>query len=88
MSEYLSSGVPILYHGPDGIAMTELLEKYHCAFVVKINDVDKLSFTIKQIINDKEDVKQVVDSALKLYGDKFEMEKVTNELKDMILRHS
>ena len=46
MSEYLASGVPMLYHGPDGIAMTELLEKHQCAFVVKSND-ERILLTLR-----------------------------------------
>lgn len=88
MSEYLSSGVPVLYQGPDGIAMTEMLEKYSCAFVVKNNDVDMIVSTINRIIDDRDAVKQVVDAALKLYKDKFEMGKVANELKDLLLNYA
>jgi len=87
MSEYLSSGVPVLYQGPDGIAMTEMLEKYRCAFIVKNNDVNMIASTIKQIIDDNEGVKQVVDAALKLYKDKFEMGKVSNELKYLVMNN-
>lgn len=87
MSEYLSSGVPIFYQGPDGIAMTEMLEKYRCAFVVKKNDIDLIASIIKRIIDNKDDVKQVVDSAQKLYKDKFEMDKVANELKALLINY-
>lgn len=85
MSEYLSSGVPVLYHGPDGIAMTEMLEKYHCAFVVKNNDANVLSSTINHIVNDKDECVRVVSSAMELYMEKFELGRVTDRLNSIIL---
>ncbi len=84
MSEYLSSGVPILYQGPDGIAMTEMLEKYRCAFVVKNNDIDMLTSTINKIVNDNEECLRVVNSAMSLFKEKFELRRVTDRLNKIL----
>lgn len=84
MSEYLASGVPMLYHGPDGIAMTELLEKHQCAFVVKSNDERILSVTIKQILEDENATQKVLENAFKLFSVQFEKERITETFKQII----
>ena len=76
MSEYLSSGVPVLYHGPSGIAMTEMLEKHRCAFIVKENKEDSILSAIREILEDNEKSKIVLKNAQSLFFDKFEKEKV------------
>lgn len=38
MGEYLSSGTPMIYYGPKGIAMTEFLQRHDCADVITEND--------------------------------------------------
>ena len=84
MSEYLSSGVPILYQGPDGIAMTEMLEKYQCAFVIKNNSIDQMVSLLRHILEDVADCKRVASAAMTLYSQRFEMEKVVGDLHHII----
>lgn len=42
MGEYLASGVPMIYIGPEGIAMTEFLKEKHCAHVLTTTSHTKL----------------------------------------------
>lgn len=84
MSEYLSSGVPILYQGPDGIAMTEMLEKNDCAFVVKNDNIDILKNNIDEILSDELKTKEKLERAMDLFNRKFDIEKVSSDFKLMI----
>lgn len=88
MSEYLSSGVPVLYHGPSGIAMTEMLEKYQCAFIVRDNKESSLIEAIKVILEDKEQTNRIISNARNLFNEKFEKDKVSEEFKNAITRIS
>lgn len=84
MSEYLSSGVPILYHGPGGIAMTEMLEKNNCAFVVKNDNIELLKNDIDVILSDELKTKEKLERAMDLFNRKFDIEKVASDFKLMI----
>lgn len=42
MGEYLSSGVPVIYIGPENIAMTEFLVNNECAYVITSNSIDNI----------------------------------------------
>lgn len=53
MGEYLSSGVPVIYIGPENIAMTEFLVKNECAYVITSNSIDNIkNAVLKSLIMD------------------------------------
>lgn len=85
MSEYLSSGVPILYQGPDGIAMTEMLEQYQCAVIVKNNNVENIKDSLNRMIQNASEMKEIVKRALILFNEKFDKAKVSNDFVQTIL---
>lgn len=85
MSEYLSSGTVILYYGPSGIAMTELLEKENCAFVVKNNKIEYLVQAIENILSNSQAVKEKIINAQLLFDSKFSISSVTTRVSNIIL---
>ena len=86
MSEYLSSGVPILFHGPSGIAMTELIDKNKCGFVVKDNKESGLVTVVNLILTDKDNTRSIVNNAFNLFFEKFEKDKVAADFKMAIVK--
>lgn len=86
MAEYLSSGNPILYIGPDGIAMTEVLKRNNCAFVVDSLSKDVLKTQILSIINDASLRETKLKNAKQLFADHYSKEHVIPSFYDFILK--
>jgi len=84
MSEYLASGSPVIYVGPKGIAMTELLEENNCAFCVTDNKIKSIENAIVQIFNDPILVEEYRIKAKKLVYDRFDISVVSENFKDLI----
>ena len=51
MGEYLASGVPVIYCGPKGIAMSEFVGSNNCAYNINSDEVNDLIKAIEYIIN-------------------------------------
>lgn len=85
MSEYLSSGTAILYYGPSGIAMTELLENEKCAYVIKNNNLEILINTIVSVLSNSQIEKEIINNAHSLFDTCFSMSSVTARVNDIII---
>lgn len=52
MGEYLASGVPMIYYGPEGIAMTEFLQKEKCCETIINESLNTLYDVVLKTISD------------------------------------
>lgn len=52
MGEYLSCGVPMLYYGPENIAMTDFLKTKKCCCVVSTKSIGRLVEAIEYCLSD------------------------------------
>lgn len=83
MGEYLGSGTPFIYVGPEGIAMTDFLEDNHYPFVIKTNDIGLLK---KHIIKGlKEDHSDMLNRCRQLAEEFFDLGKVSISFVETIL---
>ena len=81
---YLSTGVPILYMGPTGIASYDLLKKNEAAHFVTENKKDLLETKLDQLYYDSDLLHMPVASALNLARDQFEKSKVRSDFLDVL----
>lgn len=85
MAEYLSSGNPILYIGPNGIAMTEVLKDNNCAFVVDSMRDDILRKQILSVLNDASQREIKLQNAKHVFDSSFSKGKVLPSFYHFIL---
>ncbi len=83
MGEYLASGTPMIYYGPDGIAMTEFLKGKDCAQVVTKRGKENLILALNQALhgNNEESLKR----ASAIANQYFNADIVSRNFKDAIL---
>lgn len=62
IADSLSSGIPLLAYGPDGIASIEHLKRNNCAFIA--NSKENLKEVICELVADKDKRKQITETAL------------------------
>lgn len=82
MGEYLSSGVPVIYVGPQNIAMTEFLLENECAYVITSNSIDNIkNAVIKSLMMDNS---QMIEKgkmiAHRYFNKELESKRFANEL--------
>lgn len=83
MCEYMASGTPVIYVGPQDIAMTELLEKYNAAFVINEYDFGKIDEILSEI--DKGDAENKCKNALALYKEQFEQNTLSERFRNIVI---
>ena len=83
MGEYLASGTPMLYCGPESIAMTEFLKVQKCALIVTQDNEDALKAAIYKIVNSNKSIN--MEDAFKIAKQYFDMGKITHEFTQKIL---
>lgn len=84
MSEYLSSMRPIIYMGPDNIAMTEFLRANNCAYIVTSENEDLLCDVIRESISNQKDVRVKLDNAQRLFEERFKKDSVSKSMKELL----
>ena len=77
MSEYLSTGRPILAHAPEGSFAVEYLRRHECGACVMENDPAALRRAIGAILDGGEYVKAMTTNALTRAMEDFDAEKMT-----------
>lgn len=85
LSEYLSSGVPVLYYGPKEIAMSDFLIEHNCAFVVNNQDSKQVFDAIDRVIGMSDDCMRIINNALYVYQNYFDLEVVAKRFRNLIL---
>lgn len=83
MCEYMASGTPVIYVGPQDIAMTELLEKYNAAFVINEYDYGKINEILSEI--DKGNAENKCKNALALYKEQFEQNTLSERFRNIVI---
>lgn len=76
MGEYLASGVPTIYLGPQGIAMTEFLQAHDCAQVLTTDDVQALEKCVVKAVEDPD--RQQLESGMELARSYFNKKSVSH----------
>lgn len=83
MGEYLGSGTPFIYFGPEGIAMTDFLKINNYPLVITTNDVAILkNYIVKGL---KENYSAMLVKTRKLAEEYFDYEKVSASFAETIL---
>lgn len=86
MGEYMASKRPVIYYGPENIAMTELIRKEKTAFCVTNKKTKVLAKIIETALDHTEDCKQMIDNAFELAKDKFDKEVVSKRFQTLLLK--
>lgn len=86
LAEYLASTTPILYLGPQNIAMTDILQKYNAAAVVTENNTKIIADKIRSLLYDKKYIDSLAVHAYNLFTEKFEKNKVSSDFRQCILQ--
>jgi hypothetical protein len=81
---YLGSGVPILYHGPQGSALQNLLAANECSMIVSDLEVRSIRTVLDRCI--RSDLSDMVHRALKLARDQFTIAKQQKSFENAITR--
>lgn len=84
MGEYLSSGVPVIYYGPEGMAMTEFLKENDCAHIISEHNLDKLQQVIIDCLKSKNNTKIKVGK--RLSSTYFNINSITSKFKDNLVK--
>lgn len=85
MAEYLASGSPVIFQGPPQIAMTEFLETYNCATVIKHLSVDELIAAVKDAYQMGPRIQRQLENAQKTYKECFDQDIISTNFKNSIL---
>ena len=82
MGEYLSSGVPMIYVGPENIAMTEFLLEHGCAEVITTNDKELLKKTVQHSLFHSDEKRLL--KAKQIANEYFDLDIVSRKFADEI----
>lgn len=86
MGEYMASKRPVIYYGPENIAMTELIQKEKTAFCVTNRETRALAKIIESALDHTEGCKLMIDNAFELAKDKFDKEVVSKRFQTLLLK--
>lgn len=78
MGEYLSSGVPIIYCGPDSIAMTNFIKENRVALFTSQDGEQALYDLLKECLNNVELMNETIKRGLELSQKLFDRDVVSN----------
>lgn len=83
MGEYLASGSPMIYYGPEDIAMTEFLQDKNCSINVTSRGVNYLKQALINALNNNND--EMLDNARLLADKVFNIDIVSKNFKQKII---
>lgn len=79
MGEYLFSGTPLIYCGPNGIAMTEFIEEQKIAFYTTENGSQPLLNLIKQCVYKQDLALQIAEKGKKVAMSLFNKDEISTD---------
>ncbi len=85
LSEYFASGTPVIYCGPDSIAMADIIRKYKCAFSITEKGVDKIYSAVIQLLDDKVMMAEYSKNAYNLAATHFDKSVVAQKFYEAIV---
>ncbi len=86
MGEYMAARRPVIYYGPENIAMAELIQKEKTAFCVTNRDSKLLVNTIEMALDNDEACKPMISRAFKLAKKKFDKEVVSEKFQMLLFK--
>ena len=86
MGEYLFSGTPIIYCGPEEIAMTKLIKDNKVALYTTLDGPKPLLDLIKVCLNEKLIVKNNIERGIRLSNDLFNLETVSTNFYKLLTK--
>lgn len=87
IAEYLSVAIPILYIGPENIAMTNFFVKNGCAMVLNDGNSHCISNAIIKLLEDKSYTDKLVSNANKAFNEQFDQNRISNEFYRIIFEN-
>ena len=84
-SEYMVSGTPIIIFAPEVTAVVKYAKEYNWAKVITENTINKISCTIKQLIQDKTLRQEVGQNAIRIAEKNHNSINVTHQFRKAIL---
>ena len=86
MGEYLASGVPVIYCGPEGIAMSNFVAGNNCAYNINSDDEASLIKAIEHIINpeNKLEITQMTLNGIEISKQYFDINIISGKFADTI----
>lgn len=81
---YLSSGLPIFFHGPEYSSMVEFFKKYECGIHCASLQTEKIIRHLGKIIFDKEFYSKCLRNAEIAYKNEFTIEVMKNNFKELV----
>lgn len=85
MGEYMAARRPVIYYGPENIAMIELIQKEKTALCVTNRDCKLLVNTIEMALDNDEACKPMISRAFKLAKEKFDKEAVSEKFRMLLI---
>lgn len=76
---------PVIYYGPENIAMIELIQKEKTALCVTNRDCKLLVNTIEMALDNDEACKPMISRAFKLAKEKFDKEAVSEKFRMLLI---
>lgn len=86
ISEYMISGVPILIHAPEEIAIVKFAAKYNIAIISSKNGIGSLREILLDLINNDEARQKVALNAVSVASDKFDGIKVRKNFQSLFMK--
>lgn len=86
MVTYLGSGVPILYHGPQPSAVSDLLRKHDAALLTESSDPAVIAQTLRDFLADRRPGVGCASRALSLARQEFMLEDIAKKFWGTVLR--
>lgn len=84
MGEYLSSGVPTIYCGPQSIAMTEFFKSKKCAVVVERSGEQYIEKALVKVLTDTDEMTRMCDRGIELAKSYFNIEIVSQDFANVL----
>jgi glycosyltransferase involved in cell wall biosynthesis len=81
---YLSTGLPIFFHGPQYSSMSKFLEKYPCGVHCESMDVENVVVNLEKIIFDAEFYKQCIYNGVEAFNKEFSLTIMSNNFNKLI----
>lgn len=81
---YLSTGLPIFFHGPIYSSMSKFIEKYQCGIHCSSMDEDLILFDIEKLLFDDEFYDQCKSAAIEAFENEFSINVLMKNFKSLV----
>jgi len=81
---YLSTGLPVFFHGPDYSSFMQFFEKYKCGVHCTSMDVDVIARQIEQVLFNEEVFSKIIKETRKAFENEFSLQVLEHNFRKLI----